>query len=72
MLLWLWCRPVAAALIRPLAWEFPSAIGVALKRQKINLKKEEIKIERRIKTYLIGHDRRKEKRDHALLSNLGR
>ena len=27
VLLWLWCRPSAAAPIRPLAWELP---GVAL------------------------------------------
>ena len=25
-LLWLWCRPVAIAPIRPLAWEIPYAI----------------------------------------------
>ena len=31
-LLWLWCRPTAAALIRPLTWEPPYAAGVALKR----------------------------------------
>ena len=30
----LWCRPAAVALIWPLAWEFPSAMGAALKRQK--------------------------------------
>ena len=30
-LLWLWCRPAAAALICPLAWELPYAVGVALK-----------------------------------------
>ena len=38
VLLWLWCMPVAIALIRPLAWEPPYAVGVALeksKRQKI-------------------------------------
>ena len=29
--LWLWCRPAAAALIQPLAWELPYAIDVALK-----------------------------------------
>ena len=29
---WLWCRPVAAALVRPLAWEPPYATGVALKQ----------------------------------------
>ena len=34
-LLWLWCRPAAVALIDPLVWEPPYAVGVALKRQKI-------------------------------------
>ena len=37
MLLWLWRRPVAIALIRLLAWETPYAVGVAqemAKRQK--------------------------------------
>ena len=34
-LLWLWRRPVATAQIRPLAWEPPRAVEVALeKRQK--------------------------------------
>ena len=37
--LWLCCRPAAAALIQPLAWELPCATGVALKRPK----KEEMK-----------------------------
>ena len=32
-LLWLWCRLAAAALILPLAWEFPYATGAALKKQ---------------------------------------
>ena len=32
MLLWLWCRRAAAALIRSLAWEFPYA---ALKKKKM-------------------------------------
>ena len=30
-LLWLWCRPAAVAPIRPLPWEPPYAVGVALK-----------------------------------------
>mgnify|MGYP001354307167 CR=1 FL=1 len=30
-LLWLWCRPIAAALIRSLAWELPYVAGVAVK-----------------------------------------
>ena len=34
VLLWLWCRPTAAAPIRPLAWEPPYAVGAARKRQK--------------------------------------
>ena len=34
-MLWLWCRLVASALIRPLSWELPYAAGVALKRQII-------------------------------------
>ena len=33
-LLWLWCRLVATAPIRPLAWEPPYAIGVALEKTK--------------------------------------
>ena len=33
-LLWLWYRPAAAVLIRPLAWEPPYAAGTALKRKK--------------------------------------
>ena len=41
-LLWLWHRMEAIALIRPLAWEPPHAVGAALeqaKRQKIKNKK---------------------------------
>ena len=34
LLLWLWCRPAAAAVIQPLAWEPPDAVGAALKRQR--------------------------------------
>ena len=30
MLLWLWCKPVAIALIGPLAWDPPYATVVAL------------------------------------------
>jgi len=39
VLLWLWRRLAAVALIRPLAWEPPYAAGVALKRQKTKKKK---------------------------------
>ena len=34
VLLRLWCRLAATALILPLAWELPYAPGVALKRKK--------------------------------------
>ena len=34
VLLWLWYRPEAAALIPPLAWEPPYASGAALKSKK--------------------------------------
>ena len=33
-LLWFWCRLVATAPIRPLAWESPYAIGAVLKSKK--------------------------------------
>ena len=45
MLLWLWCRPVAIAPIRPLAWEPPDAVGVALEKgKKTKKKKKKIKV----------------------------
>ena len=34
MLLWLWHRPAATALIRTLAWELPYAVGAALEKAK--------------------------------------
>ena len=40
-LLWLWCRPVSTALIRPVAWEPPYATGAALERQKRKRKKRD-------------------------------
>ena len=39
-LLWLWCGPAAAAPMRPLAWEPPCAMGVALKSKKIRVHDE--------------------------------
>ena len=33
-LLWLWHRPATAALIRPLAWESPYVLGLAIKKKK--------------------------------------
>ena len=42
-LLWLWCRLAATALIRPLAWDLPYAVGVALKSQKKEKRKKKRK-----------------------------
>ena len=39
VLLWLWCRLAATALIGPLAWEPPHAAGVALKNKKARINK---------------------------------
>ena len=41
-LLWLWCRPTAIALIRPLTWEPPCAVGVALKSKAKNKTKQKM------------------------------
>ena len=56
-LLWLWCRPAAAALVRPLACELLCAVGAALKRQE---KKKKIRIRAKqalvisISSFLLG------------------
>ena len=41
VLLWLWCR-LATAPIRPLAWEFPYAVGEGLKKAKKKRKKRKV------------------------------
>ena len=46
-LLWLWCRPVSAALIRPLAWEPPYAMSATLEKDKKTKKEEEVKMKTR-------------------------
>ena len=43
VLLWLWCRPAAAAPIGPLAWELPYAVGGVL--EKTNKQKKTQKTE---------------------------
>ena len=40
VLLWLWLWPAATALIRPLVWEPPYAVGAALEKAKRQKKKE--------------------------------
>ena len=39
-MLWLWPRPAATALIRPLAWKPPCAMGAALEKAKRRKKKK--------------------------------
>ena len=46
MLLWLWCRPVAIAPIRLLAWEPPYATGAALKDNKAKKEKGRKKMQK--------------------------
>ena len=43
MLLWLWRRLAAVALVRPLAWEPPYATGAALENTKRQKKKQKQK-----------------------------
>ena len=45
-LLWLWHRLTAVALIAPLAWKPPYALGVALKSKEKKKKKERKKEEK--------------------------
>ena len=51
-LLQLWCRPAATALIRPLAWEPPCAVGAALKKTKDKKIKIHVLIEQALITQL--------------------
>ncbi len=50
-LLWLWRRPVAAAPIRPIAWEPPYASGAALEKAKGKINK---KTNKQINTIIEG------------------
>ena len=47
VLLWLWYRPAAVALIRPLAWEPPYAAEVALEMAKRQKKKKNLLAKRK-------------------------
>ena len=55
VLLWLWRRLAATALIGPLAWEPPYATGVALKRQKDRQKDKKKKKKKKIVKYKYSH-----------------
>ena len=57
--LWLWDRLAAAALIRPLAWELPYAVVVALKTNKDTNKSLQMinageGVEKREPSYTVG------------------
>ena len=43
VLLWLWCRPAAAAPVWSLVWDHPYAAGAVLKKKKEKRKKEKAK-----------------------------
>ena len=48
MLLWLWRRPAATALIRLLAWEPPHSTGVALEKTERPKKKKKRSVRKHI------------------------
>ena len=62
MLLWLWSRLVAAALIGPLVWELPHASGAVLKKQK-EKQESAVTLPERLKLTRMGEDA--EQRGHA-------
>ena len=69
-LLRLWCRLPAISLIRPLAWEPPYAMGVALKRQKtkkIKKKKKKRREEKREGKERKGKKGEKKRKEKKLL-----
>ena len=53
-LLWLWCRPAAVALIRPLDWELPYATHVALKKQQKKTNKNKRKKKQEFLSWFSG------------------
>ena len=54
-LLWLWHRSAAAALIQPLAWDPPYAIGAALKSQKAKQNKTKHHQTKKPASYIFVH-----------------
>ena len=69
MLLWLSHRMVAAALIQPLAWEPPYAVGMALKKKK---KKKLAAVGLPITVWLLDSGHQRFARDlHFLASGQG-
>ena len=54
VLLWLWCRLAATALISPLAWEPSCAMGAAPEKDKRQKKKRILNYESKIARALTG------------------
>ena len=54
VLLWLWYRPAAVALIGLLAWELPYGAGAALKKKKRKEKRRNQQTNPHNKLYEIG------------------
>ena len=67
MLLWLWCRPAAAAPIQPLSRELPYAAYAALKKKKIKTNKQKTQVKLRSRgvyssdIYEMREEKKKEK-----------
>ena len=59
-LLWLWCRPAAAALIQPLTWELPFAESTAVKEKQ------------KQKSTSVGEDVEKVESSHTVGGNVRR
>ena len=53
VLLWLWCRPVATAQIRPLAWE-PPYEALKIQRDKTNKQKNKTKLHKNDNKHLCS------------------
>ena len=54
-MLWLWRRPAATALIRPLAWEPPYVAGAALEKAKRQTKQNKRQRPTRDTVYQVGN-----------------
>ena len=57
---WLWYRLAAEALIQPLAWKLPYAMGVALKEKK-NIGHVRKNKDKQDRNFLVGNNKRKRK-----------
>ena len=70
-LLWLWCRPVATAPIRPLAWEPPYASGNSPRKGKKKKKKKRQKKKKKKKKKKRQKKKKKKKEHKCILISEG-